>query len=216
MIKLHLLDIAERFDSNQIRLVKEAFDKAVGTSAALIEVRAVDVVVYHNPNLVIKRTGIGGSTLTPNLISVPIDATRKFKFDDLYLTICHELHHAVRQGKFGFPATLLDAVISEGLADQFEVEIEPTKHPITFRKDIDKKTLLRGFANLKKQMNSKDYDYYEWFFGKGRYPNWFGYTLGNIIVEAHVESRKIKPSKLVDSRTKTFIASLEAATAALR
>ena len=151
------------------------------------------------------ETGIGGSTPTTHIINIQLDAKRRLDKEVLYLAFCHEFHHAMRQRKFGFPKTLLDAVISEGLADQFEKEINLDAKLITYRKDISKKILLNGFSNLKKEMNSNSYDYFGWFFGTSKYPKYFGYTLGNMIVEKYLDHTNTTPSALVRTPAKSFI-----------
>ena len=209
MIKLHIPDTGNFFNPDQIDMIRGAFDRAVKTCKDLISISAVDVVIYHNPTYVMPETGIGGRTPTTNLINIPVDAKRDLDPEVLYLTICHEMNHAMRQRKFGFPETLFDAIVSEGLADQFEKEINPDKELITYRKDLDKEVVLKGLDNLKKELNNKEYDYFGWFFGKGDYPKYFGYTLGNLIIESYTKSKGVKPSKLVGEETAEFKASID-------
>ena len=215
MINLHLLNTGKDLKHDQISMIRMSFNKAVKTCQKLISTNDVDVIIYHNPAYVMKETGIGGKTLTTHVIEIPLDAKRKLDPETLYLTICHEMYHAVRQRKFGFPSTLLDAIISEGLADQFEVEINSKRQPITFMKDINTKALLNGLSNLKKGINKKDYDYSGWFFGSSTYPKWLGYTLGNLIVERYVKDSNTKPSGLVGKNTNIFLKSMESVIATL-
>ncbi len=211
MIKLHILDAGKTFSPSKILTIRKAYNRAVKTCSKLISVSDVDVIIYHNPTYVMPETGIGGSTPTFHLIDIPVDAKRKLDPEVLYLTICHEMHHAMRQRKFGFPKTLFDTVISEGLADQFEKEINPDKELITHKKDLNKKVILNGFNDLKKELNSKNYNYFGWFFGEGAYPKYFGYTLGNIIVKAYLDKNKTRPSKLVNKTTNSFTKYIEVA-----
>ena len=110
----------------------------------------------------------------------------------------------MRQRKFGFPKTLLNAVISEGLADQFEKEINHDAELITYRRNISRKILSNGLGDLKKEMNSDSYDYFGWFFGTSKYPNYFGYILGNMIVESYLNETGAKPSSLVNKPASSF------------
>ena len=197
-------------------MIRGVFDRATKTCRRLISADAVDVLIYHNPFYVMPETGIGGSTPTTHFIDIPIDAKRKLDPKILYLTICHEMHHAMRQRKFGFPKTLFDAVVSEGLADQFEREINPSAELTTYRRDIDNSVLRDAFRDLKKEMTNDNYNYHGWFFGAGTYPKYLGYTLGNIIVEKYLGDNRIKPSELVNKNTKSFAKYIEAARKSLK
>jgi len=147
-----------------------------------------------------EETGIGGSTETTNLVRIPVDASRELDEEIIFLTICHELHHAMRQREFGFPKTLLDTVISEGLADQFEKEIS-AKKPITYLDNVDRRILEEGLEMLIEDGHKLEYDYYGLFFGNEKYPKYFGYTLGNLVVERVGE----KPSEMVRKPSEEFI-----------
>lgn len=127
------------------------------------------------------------------------------------LTICHELHHAARMSQLGDTDSLLKKIVSEGLADQFELEIDPNHHPITYRKDLSSEDIQRGLRDLRQIIQSKDgeYDYYEWFFGYGKYPNWFGYTIGNFIISNYWEKSELTPAELVNQSAEGFIPFLD-------
>jgi uncharacterized protein YjaZ len=205
MIKIHILNEGKSFKPTQVIKILGAFNKAVRTCRKLISADTIDMVVLYNPARVMTETGIGGKTYTTNYVDVTINAKVNFDPEKLYLAMCHEMHHATRQRKFGFPQTLFDVIVSEGLADQFEVEINP-KRKLSTHKNIDKKILLKGLDELKKQINSKNYDYYGWFFGaNNKYPKYFGYILGSMIVGAYLKKHKTRPSKSVIKPTKSFI-----------
>jgi uncharacterized protein YjaZ len=198
------------FPATKLKVINEAFAIAVRLTRKLLqELPNIDVVFYHNPELVISEVGIGGNTDNENVIMIPLDAKFSLSQHELMLTICHELHHAARMSKLGDTDSLLKKVISEGLADQFELEIDPKHHPITYRKDIAETEIHKGINNLKKIVESGDYDYYEWFFGYGEYPNWFGYTLGNYIIEKYCNENDTKPSRLVHTPADTFSSFLD-------
>lgn len=208
MIKISkiILNANQHFTNAQLKLINEAFAEAVRSTRALLQALPnVDVVFYHNPSMVIKEVGIGGSTENENTILIPLDAAFRLSKNELVLTICHELHHAARMSKLGDTTSLLKKIISEGLADQFECEIDPTHHPITYRKDIAIKDLQAGIKDLKQVIKTGEYDYYEWFFGYGKYPNWFGYTLGNYVIEQYCEKYGSKPSTLVSAPAEDFV-----------
>ncbi len=203
-----ILNSSGIFSDDNLRTINEAFAIAVRSTRKLLqELPDIDVVFYHNPDLVISETGIGGNTDNQNIIMIPLDATFAFSKHELMLTICHELHHAARMKVLGDTNSLFKKIISEGLADQFELEIDPKHHPITYRKDIENADIESALADLKQIIQSKDgeYDYYEWFFGYGKYPNWLGYTLGNYIIEKYCKAENSTPSKLVTTPADYFL-----------
>ncbi len=200
-----LLNSNEIFSDDKREIINEAFVLAVQSTQKLLqELPDIDVVFYHNPKRVIDEVGIGGNTENKNVIMVPLNAKFDLSKKELMLTICHEFHHAARMNKLGDTDSLLKKIVSEGLADQFELEIDPGHRPITYRKDIPETELRKGIGDLEKIMESGGYDYYEWFFGYGAYPNWFGYTLGNYIVEKYCNATGSKPSQLVYTPVEAF------------
>ena len=211
MTKLHILNEGKSFKPAQVATIRKAFKRAVKTCKKLIAADAIDVVVSHNPAFVMTEIGIGGKTQTSHFVNVTLDAKVNFDPERLSLAMCHEMHHAMRQRKCGFPQTLFDVVVSEGLADQFEAEINPRKK-LTAHKGMTEKVLLKGLDDLRKQMNTTKYDYYGWFFGAGKtYPKYFGYVLGGMIITAYLNKNKTKPSKLVTKPTKLFAPYIEVA-----
>jgi uncharacterized protein YjaZ len=193
-----ILNADNSFSKGYIQIINRAFTKASRTTRELLpELPDIDIVFYANPSQVVEQTGIGGNTENAHTIIIPLDPEFKISEKELFLVICHEIHHACRIAKFGDTNSLLKKIISEGLADQFQVEIAPNSQPVTYRRDITRKDLEKGLSDLRSIMPDGDYDYYEWFFGYGDYPNWMGYTLGNIIVERYILTNKKSASELV-------------------
>lgn len=200
------LNANKQFNKTQLEAIDGAFTEAVRTVRTLLgTLPNIDVVFYDNPEYVVDETGIGGNTDNANTIFVPLDATKDFSKRELTFVIRHELHHAVRMNTLGDTDSLFKKVISEGLADQFETEFDPGYRPITYRDDISHKKIVEGLKELVSVIKTHDYNYYEWFFGyDDRYPNWFGYTLGNYIIEAYCKVYNTTPSALVVTPAETF------------
>jgi uncharacterized protein YjaZ len=201
-----ILNANKQFSDTQVARINGAFSEAVRTTRTLLKgLPNVDVVFYDNPEYVVSETGIGGNTDNANTIFIPLDAGYDFSERELLFVIRHELHHTARMNELGQTDSLFKKVISEGLADQFEKEFEAGYQPITYRKDIPHKKIIEGIKELKDIIKTKDYNYYEWFFGYNeRYPNWFGYTLGNYIIEAYCRKNYITPSELVITPAEEF------------
>lgn len=205
-INIHILNANNAFSKEYIAIINKAFTRATRKTRELLkELPNVDVVFYDNPSQVIPAIGIGGNTENANTIIIPLDSSFDISEEELYLTICHELHHTARMMKLGDTDSLLKKIISEGLADQFEKEINPKHKIVTYDVDIASDKLLKGFNDLAEVMKTGEYDYFEWFFGYGKYPNWFGYTLGNFIIEKYNSRNKTTPSQLVHTPADEFI-----------
>jgi uncharacterized protein YjaZ len=206
-IKKTILNSAECFTADKIEIINDAFAIAVRRCRKLLQtLPTMDIVFYNDPSSVISKIGIGGNTDNENVIRIPLDASFDFNQQDLMLTICHEIHHAARMSKLGKTSSLFEKIVSEGLADQFEYEIEPSREIITFRKDIGANEIKNGIRELLRiEQTGDDYDYYEWFFGYGEYPKWFGYTVGNYIISNSCKGNGVIPSQLVNKPAGDFL-----------
>jgi len=177
----------------------------------VIPVSDVDIVLYEDPQSAISHLGIGGYTPNAHLVFIPFDTRHKHLRNSirerLEGTIAHELHHALRKRILGYGDTLLEAMISEGLADHFDIEIT-NKEPDQWDTALTDKQMTAFHKKAKKEYFNKKYDRSAWFFGsKGKgIPKWAGYTLGFNIVSAYLKKHPDKkPSQLYRTRAEEFI-----------
>lgn len=170
---------------------------------------AIRIVVDTDPNGVIPGIGVGGFAPNANRITMSFDATRSdlgALIDETFPPIfAHELHHAVRHASAGYGATLVEAAISEGLADHFSVEVFGTAAP-PWATALTGEELNRWSEALLGH-GAGPYNHPRWFFGSdGTIPHWTGYAVGFDIVgkylDAHPDAR---PSRLADEPAGTFI-----------
>lgn len=137
--------------------------------------------------------GFGGYTVAPSEIDVIVDPAypglSQILPERLPPLAAHELHHAARWQGIGYPyATLLEALVTEGLADHFAVELTGSLIPPwcdAFPENQTEEYLDRARAELDSPM----YDHAAWFFGRGaELPSWVGYTLGFRLVRDYLEA----------------------------
>lgn len=88
----------------------------------------------------------------------------------------HEIHHCMRMAGPGYGWTLGEALVSEGLAGNFVQHLmnsppEPWERAV----DIDRLSVHRPTVA---DLQSPDYNHAEWFFGRGKFPRWLGYSMG--------------------------------------
>lgn len=153
--------------------------------------RSPELVVTVSPDSgrAIGGYGVGGFTHDARRIDLFIDPG----FPQLASVIearvsqmvAHEAHHALRFRGPGYGRTLLEAVVSEGLADHFSIELLNVPVPPWSRALPDDATDT-WLAEARPLWDSDTYGHERWFFGTTpQVPRWTGYTLGYRLVERY-------------------------------
>lgn len=192
-------------------LLKQEFDKAILHITSKLPVTDVDIIVSDNPDNTIPEQGIGGYSPDANTIYVSLDPTfenlkeslkREFK-----RTLAHELHHSMRWRNPGYGENLLDAMVSEGLADHFDLEMYgESLQPWSIALDDNQISEIKKKAES--EYSNSEYDHMAWFYGneEAGIPRWAGYSLGFRIVKDYFEKHPDKKASVLYSEdTKTFI-----------
>lgn len=171
----------------------------------------MDIVFYDNPDGAIPHLGVGAQTINPNLVFISLDPDfqhfERVINGEVERILVHELHHCVRWQHPGYGKTLLQALISEGLADHFDIEVTKKK-PQRWNIALTNKQMVSFRKKAKKEYYKKDYDHYSWFFGSKRkgIPKWTGYTIGFNIVGKYLKRHPDKkPSLLYATHAEEFI-----------
>jgi hypothetical protein len=191
--------------------LSSAFAEVVKRVVGQLPLPDVDIVIADNPNASIPETGVGGYAPTANLIYVNIDALRTNLREHLHAeivsTIAHELHHCARTYAIGYGKTLLEALISEGLADHFDIEVNqhlPKPWSLAVEGEVLNEMLTRASA----EFESETYDHAAWFFGSEEkdVPRWLGYSLGFHLVREYMKKTSRTAAELVATEAKLFVA----------
>ena len=196
-----------------------ASDVFSGTKSIFFQTK-IDFKIEIESDGVIPEIGISGSCPQPGLILLTIDPNNKTLGkslgNPLERMIAHELHHALRRETVGYGKTLLEALVSEGLAGHFSQELygndpEPWESALSNRN-------LRNIAKLAlSEADSYKYDHQTWFFGDGYLPKWSGYTLGwKITQDLPGELNGLKYSQFISVPASMFRGSLFKLTVARR
>jgi len=153
------------------------------------ELQLTGVTISVRPGAGITGYGMGGYTPDGGTVQLTVDPS----FPGLAQALpgrlpalaAHELHHAKRWRGPGYGATLLEALISEGLADHFAVEFEGA--PVAPWSDAFPRSETEAFLALATpEFDSAAYDHDRWFYGStSEIPLWTGYTLGFRLVETY-------------------------------
>jgi hypothetical protein len=149
----------------------------------------VNIVV--NPRAAIPEVGVGGFTNPQTgVVTVSLDPNSRIGADGtlrvwLPVTLGHELNHSTRvlDGP-GYGKTLLETIVTEGLADEFSRSLNPSSPAIPWDAVLTPRQQHELWARAQGQATNLQV-HAEWFFGTGAVPRWAGYTLGAHVVAAY-------------------------------
>jgi uncharacterized protein YjaZ len=169
----------------------------------------------------IKGFGFGGETFTKNFVLIYLNPLfPKFKEQtikkEIPITVAHEFVHVLRRGKYDYdnnPETLLDSIISEGLANNFSEEIcGQNKNLTPWAYALSQKKIKFYLHKAKKYFKSKDYNLrMAWLMGdkKLKIPKWTGYSLGFYLVKEYLKLTNKKPHEILKIESKEIIKKLK-------
>jgi uncharacterized protein YjaZ len=155
-----------------------------------ISVNSIKIRIVNNPGLVIPEIGMGGFNPDPYNVIIAINHTflnlEQSLETNLIPQLAHEIHHAMRRRSIGYGNTLFQAVISEGLADHFSIEvtgIDPPPWSIALPEDeIDKWITIAS-----ESWNQSSYNHNAWFVGTDpAIPRWTGYSMGYTLINNYL------------------------------
>ncbi|MBO3697065.1 DUF2268 domain-containing putative Zn-dependent protease [Roseivirga sp. E12] len=207
-------DICLVFELNGLssRLKNTIEDKvASGISqiTELMPINSLDIRIVENPNMIPSGFGIGGFNPSQEEIIIALDINfsglEKNLEDDLISLLAHEIHHAKRRRSVGYGSTLLQAVISEGLADHFSIEVAGIAQP-PWSTALEGPQLQEWISSAKGIWNETPYNHNAWFLGtNSNIPKWTGYSIGFELVRKHLtDNPEELPSKLHDKSASSF------------
>lgn len=187
-IKLNIVifESPKGLHKQKMKHLRDVINTHARKAGKLFDMDLLNITVHFSQD-VIPETGEAGYA-AGDWIQITIDSTRNAKelqkiIDDIIpATIYHEANHIARENHLGKNKNLLEAIISEGLADVFAEERWHTfKAPWSV---YQQKKIQPFLKSLKNEKNEKKYSHGDWFFGTGKMPRWLGYKLGSYIVHS--------------------------------
>lgn len=183
-VAIHVLTGSGRLLAHAARIAAEV---RVAADACLerlaLDGGDVDIVVRDDPRLVIPEVGIGGFAADGHTVFVALDPDHE-GFDaaverELFPTVAHELHHVARRQASQRGRTLLDALVNEGLADHFAMELTGVGPP-PWARALTPEQAATLASRAREEYDNPRYDHIAWFFGSDELgiPRWTGYALG--------------------------------------
>ncbi|NQV88478.1 MAG: hypothetical protein HQ402_02920 [Parcubacteria group bacterium] len=193
-INIHILTASKDIQTYEPEL-RSIAESATDAVKKLLPVKDVDVVFYDNPHGTIDEIGgIGGFTPNANQIFISLNSRhvnfKKALREELYFILVHEFHHTIRWQKPVEGDTLLEALIFEGLADHFAMEVTGRKNPLPWSMTLTPEQKEIFLKKAKEVWLLPSYDNALWFFGSEpeKIPRWAGYTLGYDLVDKYLKA----------------------------
>ena len=140
--------------------------------------------------------GVNGFAPYANTIYLFI-STKKFSPQSLIETIAREFNHAVlfHYRNSSEEMTLLEALIFEGLAENFREDVVGGK-TASWSKALNMNQCQKALFGLKGSLHSKGYNlYHDVFFGSKKYKKWTGYSIGYNLIKSFIKEHPEKSWK---------------------
>lgn len=183
---LHILNADGSLDSWTDR-IQQAFDESIHLVSTYIPVSDVDVVVYNDADYVVPELGISGFCTSPRRLYLPVDVNHSELADHFEIRfqnfLAHELHHCARRRIAGYADTLVQALVTEGLACCFEEEMPGGSTPM-YATRVSGTELERVHQLALPALHEPITGWGKWFFGElqPEIPMHAGYSLGYDVV----------------------------------
>lgn len=161
-------------------------------------IATAEEMIYVIPSL-----GIGGMAISQNEVRYFIDPTHPKVVESLRIwkrrQIAHETNHIARSQSGKRNNTLLDALISEGLATHYEEHWGGAYQPTPWGHVLSEEKLMSEWDQARSELRLPTFSHKEWFFGQnGKHPVWAGYSIGTAIVYGYLSKHPRTPmSQLV-------------------
>ena len=194
---------------NHKNLIEAKAREAVGLVNAKMLTENITIRIRVSSTNVIPEIGIGGYNPNPNEIILSIDPNfsdiEQSLRNELGPTIAHEMHHAKRRRTVGYGSSLLQAMITEGMADSFSMEVYKINPPI-WSTVLTASELENWIQTARVNWNETPYNHNEWFFGISEIPRWTGYAIGFKLVQDYlIRNPSIEPSDIVNEPASSLV-----------
>lgn len=190
--------------------IQNSVNEANSAIQPLMPIDNLIIRILADKSQTISEIGIGGYNPNENEVLIYIDTDypnlEASVKAELPAMIAHEMHHAKRQRSVGYGNTLLEAIISEGLADHFSIEVTGISTP-RWSIAVQGEELQNWITTASQIWDDNSYDHPKWFFGTtGEIPRWTGYSIGYELVKNYLDDNPdARPSNLFDEPVNSFL-----------
>lgn len=189
--------------------INAAVQETLTAVNARMSIDGLTIRVQGNTPNVIPEIGVGGFNPSATEVIIAIDPTgphlSQVLTTHLRSILAHEIHHARRRRSVGYGSTLLQAAITEGLADHFSVQlagIAPPPWSVALSG-----AELAHWIDEAAAVWSEPYNHPNWFLGATpAIPRWTGYAIGYELVRRYLVANPGQTAaSLVDLPASRFI-----------
>lgn len=185
--------------------VQSTAERVGGSVSAADGAMPVDVIVERRPGETIPELGLSGACYRRGLVTVTLDPDNlnfgtSLARGELRRTLTHDLHHSFRHATCGYGFRLGEVLVTEGLADAFDAEINggdgnPWNHAIAAE------DWLGVIEQAELELWADAYNHSAWFFGWSGHgqqlPRWAGYSIGYHLVKTYLAAKPdARPSQM--------------------
>jgi len=171
--------------------IKTVVQEQVDLIGVDLSLTGVDVVVTTGyTGLAIEELAIGGFAPSAEFVVIALDPENpEFVHwrSNIPGSIAHELNHAARWHAPGYGRTMLECLVSEGLAVAYEAAWQGAEPPYAHPGG----DLQRFWEQAQPLLDRTDYNHARWFYGNGDLPQWTGYALGYELVQRFVAAENM-------------------------
>jgi len=185
---------------------------AVDSVSRIIEMKNVEFRVTVFPEPTMPHSGMSGVAPDTQHIYLLLNPSNKNLNwgirEELIPTVAHEFHHTMRHRTEGYGTTLYEALISEGLAEHFTMELIGKVPP--WAEKAAEMDFGYWLSEAEKFWFDSTYNYSAWFTGREGIPPGTGHRLGAYIVEKYLKAHpKERASMLYDAHVGRFVQTAE-------
>ena len=165
--------------------IRGLLETTIARVGSQLPIADATIFVAPDPSRAIPGWGIGGRASGGTRVDLSLDprypGLASLLDERLPSLAAHELHHIARMRGPGYGATLLGAMVSEGLADQYALELYGRPSP-PWVTELVGAELDFWLDRAESEFDSTSYDHDAWFFGGSAIPRWAGYAIGHRLV----------------------------------
>jgi len=197
-----------RLDGQRAR-IEQVVRETIAAVRPLLPLDRITVLIRAGTADVIPELGIGGRA-DGGTVRVTFDpsspALARSLDEELFPLLAHEMHHVARSRTVGYGSDLLGAMISEGLADRFSIEVAEIDPPL-WSVALSAEEIETWSVRAQSEWFNTRYDHSAWFFGVSPpIPRWAGYTIGFELTGAFLdENPSLRASGLFAEPATSFI-----------
>ncbi|MGD8873274.1 MAG: DUF2268 domain-containing putative Zn-dependent protease [Gemmatimonadota bacterium] len=191
-------------------VIEQEVARALDAVQPLLSVTGLRISLIADPTRTIPEVGMGGFNPSTDEVQIFADPSLPNLEDvlrsELLRQLTHEVHHAMRRREAGYGSTLLQAAISEGLADHFSMEASGAESPPPWVLSLTPDEVAAWIPEVVSR-STGSYDHAAWFVGADpSIPRWTGYAVGFELVRAYLDQDPTRrASALVGEPASSFV-----------